>query len=165
MEIPNIVTDPGLEIVGVTAFHSEVTYNSFADLTKRCGNFPTSVANLQPFERTNIHHQQKPDIFIGHSGETVWAAKQGFPTVVALNRLLVQDLSWLPSVAVVTAQVPEKHRKAIRETLNLGKGITPKILYESDSWKIRGAVEKEKPAFILGSSLDKDAAERTGHGN
>ena len=84
--IPNLVADLGLEIVGVTSFHyDEVTHDSFANLTRRCGNFTTSVANLQPFEQTNLLHQQKPDIFIGHSGETVWAAKQGFPTVMGLN--------------------------------------------------------------------------------
>jgi len=84
--IPNLVADLGLEIIGVTAFHyDEVSFESFANLTRRCGNFTTSVANLQPFEQTNLLHQQKPDIFIGHSGETVWAAKQGFPTVMGLN--------------------------------------------------------------------------------
>ena len=81
---------------------------------------------------------------------------------VALNRFLVQDLGWIPSVAVITDQVPEKHRTAIHGNLSLGKGLTPKILYESDSWKIREAVEKEKTAFLLGSSLDKEAAERIG---
>ena len=84
--IPNLVADLGLKILGVTAFHyDKVTYDSFEDLAKRCGNFHTSVSNLQPFEQTNLLHQQKPDIFIGHSGETVWAAKQGFPTVMGLN--------------------------------------------------------------------------------
>ena len=84
--IPNLAVDLGLKLIGVTAFHyDEVTYDSFANLTKRCGNFHSSIANLQPFEQTNLLHQHKPDIFIGHSGETVWAAKQGFPTVMGLN--------------------------------------------------------------------------------
>ena len=84
--IPNLTADLGLRVIGVTAFHyDEVTYDSFEGLAKRCGNFHASVANLQPFEQTSLLHQHKPDIFIGHSGETVWAAKQGFPTVMGLN--------------------------------------------------------------------------------
>lgn len=81
---------------------------------------------------------------------------------VALNRFLVQDIGWIPSVAVVTDQVPERYRAAIHDSLNLGEGITPKIIYESDSWGIWEAVEKERPAFILGSSLDKESADRIG---
>ncbi|MDD1724791.1 MAG: hypothetical protein LUQ07_06660 [Methanospirillum sp.] len=84
--IPNLVADLGLRIVGVTTFHfDEVCFDGFEELTRRCGDFHASVSNLQPFEQTSILHQQKPDIFIGHSGETVWAAKQGIPTVMGLN--------------------------------------------------------------------------------
>lgn len=81
---------------------------------------------------------------------------------VALNRFLVNELGWLPSVAIVTDQVPEQHQAYIRNALKLGKGLAPKIIYESDSWKIWDEVEKRQPGFILGSSLDKEAAERIG---
>jgi len=81
---------------------------------------------------------------------------------VALNRFLVQDVGWIPSVAIVTDQVPDRYRTALHDNLNLGEGLIPEIIYESDSWRISEKLEKEKTAFILGSSLDKDLADRTG---
>ena len=55
---------------------------------------------------------------------------------VALNRFLVQENWPTPLVAVVTDQVPEHYRAAIDDSLNLGKGISPRVIYEADSWKI-----------------------------
>jgi nitrogenase molybdenum-iron protein alpha chain len=84
--IPNLLADLGLEIIGVTAYHyDEVISDSFADLEKRCGDFCTSVANVQPFEQTNILNKEQPDVYFGHMGESVWAAKQGFPTAMIYN--------------------------------------------------------------------------------
>jgi len=86
--IPNLLADLGMDVIGITAFHyDEVIAESFANLEKRCGNFCTSVANVQPFEQTNILNKEQPDIFFGHIGESVWAAKQGFPTAMVLNYL------------------------------------------------------------------------------
>lgn len=84
--IPNILADLGLELVGVTAYHyDEVIHESFADLEKRCGNFCTNVANVQPFEQTNMLNREQPDFYFGHMGESIWAAKQGFPTSMIFN--------------------------------------------------------------------------------
>jgi nitrogenase molybdenum-iron protein alpha chain len=86
--IPSLLADLGLELIGVTAFHyDEVISDRFAELAKRCGNFCTSIANVQPFEQTNILNREKPDIYLGHLGESVWAAKQGFPTAMILSYL------------------------------------------------------------------------------
>lgn len=86
--ISNLLADLGLELIGVTAFHyDEVISDRFAELAKRCGNFCTSIANVQPFEQTNILNREKPDIYLGHLGESVWAAKQGFPTAMILSYL------------------------------------------------------------------------------
>ena len=88
--IPNLLADLGLEIIGVTAYHyDEVISDSFANLENRCGDFCTSVANVQPFEQTNILNKEQPDIYFGHMGESVWAAKQGFPTAMIFNLALL----------------------------------------------------------------------------
>ncbi len=84
--IPNLLADLGMEIVGVTAYHyDEVIFESFAKLEKRCGNFCTNIANVQPYEQTNILHKEQPDFYFGHVGESIWAAKQGFPTAMIYN--------------------------------------------------------------------------------
>lgn len=84
--IPNILADLGLEIVGITTYHyDEVVFESFANLEKRCGDFCTNIANVQPFEQTNILNKEQPDFYFGHMGESIWAAKQGFPTAMIFN--------------------------------------------------------------------------------
>lgn len=84
--IPNLLADLGIEIVGVTAYHyDEVIFDSFAQLKERCGNFCTTVANVQPFEQTNILNREKPDFYFGHMGESVWATKEGIPTAMVFN--------------------------------------------------------------------------------
>ncbi len=84
--IPNLIADLGMDIVGVTAYHyDEVIFESFANLEKRCGNFCINIANVQPFEQTNILNKEQPDFYFGHVGESIWAAKQGFPTAMIYN--------------------------------------------------------------------------------
>lgn len=84
--IPNLLADLGMEIVGVTAYHyDEVIFESFANLKKRCGDFCTNVANVQPFEQINMLSKENPDLYFGHIGETVWAAKKGIPTAMICN--------------------------------------------------------------------------------
>lgn len=84
--IPNLLADLGIKIVGLTAYHyDEVIFDSFADLQKRCGDFCTNIANVQPFEQTNILHREKPDLYFGHMGESVWATKEGIPTAMVFN--------------------------------------------------------------------------------
>jgi nitrogenase molybdenum-iron protein alpha chain len=43
------------------------------------------VANVQPFEQTNILNREKPDLYFGHMGESVWATKEGIPTGMVFN--------------------------------------------------------------------------------
>ena len=78
--------DLGIGIVGITAYHyDEVIFESFENLEKRCGDFCTNIANVQPFEQTNILNREQPDLYFGHMGESVWSAKQGFPTGMVFN--------------------------------------------------------------------------------
>lgn len=84
--IPVILSDLGIEIKGITSYHfDEVSADGFAKLEKRCGNFCTNVANVQPFEQTNILNNLKPDFYFGHMGESVWATKEGIPTAMVFN--------------------------------------------------------------------------------
>lgn len=84
--IPNLLADLGIKIVGITAYHyDEIISESFAKLEQRCGDFCTNVANVQPFEQTNILNREKPDLYFGHMGESVWATKEGIPTGMVFN--------------------------------------------------------------------------------
>lgn len=84
--IPNILADLGIDIVGLTSYHyDEVIHDSFKELENRCGDFCTNVANVQPFEQSNMLNREQPDFYFGHMGESVWAAKQGVPTAMIFN--------------------------------------------------------------------------------
>lgn len=84
--IPNLLADLGVELVGLTAYHyDEVIFDSFEDLQKRCGDFCTNIANVQPFEQINILNREQPDFYFGHMGESVWATKLGIPTAMVFN--------------------------------------------------------------------------------
>lgn len=81
---------------------------------------------------------------------------------IALNRFLVNDFGWIPSLAVISDDIPEKYRESIKKELSFSQGLSPEVVFESDSGKIWEAVEKEGPNFIFGSSLDKDLAGKIG---
>jgi nitrogenase molybdenum-iron protein beta chain len=81
---------------------------------------------------------------------------------IALNKFLVNDFGWIPSLAVISDDIPEKYRESIKKELSFSQGLSPAVVFESDSGKIWDAVEKEGPNFIFGSSLDKDLAGKIG---
>ena len=113
-------------------------------------------------ERVYRYIERVADFIVDFDVQLHFATISDAGYAVALNRFLVQDLGWLPSVAVITDQVPEPSRASLEKSLDLGEGLSPRLLYETDSWKIWVAVEKEHPAFILGSTLDREAADRIG---
>lgn len=81
---------------------------------------------------------------------------------IALNKFFVNEFGWIPSLAIISDEVPENYRDLIRKELNFDKTLSPQVLFESDSYKIWDIVEKERPDFIFGSSLDKDFAANIG---
>jgi len=73
--------DYGMKVLGVRAFH----YDSFADdifaQLPRQDEMNINVAPWQPFEQANLLHKLNPDVFVGHVGGNVWAAKEGFAVI------------------------------------------------------------------------------------
>lgn len=84
---------------------------------------------------------------------------------IALNKFLVNDFGWIPSLAVISDDISGIYREYIINELKGINSITPDIVFESDSGKIWDAVEKEAPNYIFGSSLDKDLAGKIGATN
>jgi len=136
--------------------------NAFVKKVGAALKLDTTAIIRQEEDRVYEYIHKVADFIVDFDVQLHFATISDAGYAVALNRFLVLDLGWLPSVAVVTDQVPEQHKAAIHDALSLGKEISPHVLYEADSWKIWEAVEKERPAFILGSSLDREAADRIG---
>ncbi len=81
---------------------------------------------------------------------------------IALNKFLVNEFGWIPSLALISDDVPEDHRDLIEKELIFADTISPEVVFEPDSFKIWDKLEDEGVEFIFGSSLDKDFASKIG---
>ena len=81
---------------------------------------------------------------------------------IALNKFLVNEFGWIPSLALITDDVPEDYKDSIKKELSFTNNLSPEVVFEPDSGKIWDVVKKEAPNFIFGSSLDKDLAAKLG---
>jgi nitrogenase molybdenum-iron protein beta chain len=81
---------------------------------------------------------------------------------IALNKFLVNEFGWIPSVALISDEVPEDQRDRIEKELIFADTISPEVVFESDSFKIWEKLEDEGVEYIFGSSLDKDFASKIG---
>ncbi|MEM5769865.1 MAG: nitrogenase component 1, partial [Bacillota bacterium] len=74
----------GLEVAGVRSYHHDHFGKDYYEKlvqNQRGKNFSVDIANFQPFELTNLLKRIKPDLFVGHVTDNVWAAKLGLPTL------------------------------------------------------------------------------------
>jgi nitrogenase molybdenum-iron protein alpha chain len=72
----------GMELVAVRPYH----FDEFGevDLDKLSAINPdlqVNVATVQPFETVNLIERNRPDIYLGHVSDNVWAAKLGIPVL------------------------------------------------------------------------------------
>lgn len=81
---------------------------------------------------------------------------------IALNKFLVEEFGWVPSVAVIYDDIPEEYKDAVREGLKFDNVLSPDVVFTSDSGGIWDAIEKETPEFLFSSALDKDLAAKIG---
>lgn len=72
----------GMDVVSVRPYH----YDEFGEqaldrLTRNQGDVTVNVATVHPYETANIIEKTKPDVYLGHISDSVWAAKLGVPVV------------------------------------------------------------------------------------
>jgi nitrogenase molybdenum-iron protein beta chain len=77
---------------------------------------------------------------------------------IAINKFFVNEFGWIPSLAVISDEIPKEYKELIRNELSFENTLSPDILFESDTFKIHESIEKDAPEFLFGSSLDKDFA-------
>ncbi|HEY5508996.1 MAG TPA: nitrogenase component 1, partial [Paludibacter sp.] len=73
--------DLGMEVVGIRAYHYDKFGDVLFDTLPRKESIPVNVASSQPFEQVNMLKKIKPDVYLGHLGGNVWAAKCGLPVL------------------------------------------------------------------------------------
>jgi nitrogenase molybdenum-iron protein alpha chain len=77
-----LLQDLGMEIVAVRPYHFDRFGNEeLGKLVGKQGDLPVNVATVQPFESVNIIEKTRPDIYLGHVADNVWAAKSGIPVM------------------------------------------------------------------------------------
>ena len=79
--------------------------------------------------------------------------------VIGVTKFLTNDIGYIPDLAVITDDPPDKYRETIiNELTNLNHDLKPKVVFESNSDKVWEAAEKTDADVLLGSSLDYPVA-------
>jgi nitrogenase molybdenum-iron protein alpha chain len=69
----------GMEVIGMKGYHFDQFGNELLEELPGNDEIVFNVATGQPFEQANILERIRPDVYVGHIGGNVWAAKQGIP--------------------------------------------------------------------------------------
>lgn len=95
----------------------------------------------------------------------------------AISRYLADDIGWLPDLVVITDQLSEEEKERVRKRFdNYKSGVVPNVFFDTNTcnvemhlrelWPIEGDNgeyhDSFDPAFVIGSSLDREFAERIG---
>jgi nitrogenase molybdenum-iron protein alpha chain len=96
-EVTRVLQELGIETVWTVSFHLDHHYDNgkmppaFEHLTENSTNdFRTSIADMQNFEILHILNRFKPDLYFSrHPGTTVWAVKQGIPSVYVADEYMI----------------------------------------------------------------------------
>jgi nitrogenase molybdenum-iron protein alpha chain len=77
-----LLKELGMRVIAVRPYH----YDQFGDeaagrLTKLEPDVTVNVATNMPYESANLIAEERPDIWIGHNADNVWAAKHGVPAL------------------------------------------------------------------------------------
>lgn len=76
----SLLNELGMEIVAVRPYH----YDEFGEpalerLTDNNKDVIVNVGTVHPYEGSNLIEKTKPDVYMGHVADNVWAAKAGVP--------------------------------------------------------------------------------------
>lgn len=78
-------------------------------------------------------------------------------TAIGLTRYGTNEIGLLPELVIVSDNPPEESREKITRLLTegLASSIKPKVIFETDSHKIKLILQKHTLQLLLGSSLEK----------
>jgi len=82
-------------------------------------------------------------------------------TVVGVTRYLANDYSFTPIVAIITDSIfrPEDFKRINEQLLQLDYARPPKIVFETDQWKIKKELEEhEEITLLIGSTKEREFA-------
>ncbi len=141
---------------GLAGVDSEAVERTISEETQQYYRFIERAADLYT------------DLDLQHHAVIVGNANYTYP----VTRFLAEDLGWLPELAVITDPLPEELQAALRGCFTGMAGVKPPTLvFESgtvaierhlaEHWPAPSQdryVHRLSPAFILGSSLERELA-------
>lgn len=136
--------------------------NSFLEKVGAALGIDVSDFTAKEEEKTYKSIDKVADFVVDFDVQLRFATITDSNYAIALNKFLVNDFGWIPSIALISDDVPEDYKDFIKRELSFKNNLSPEVVFESDSGKIWDAVKKEAPNFIFGSSLDKDLAANLG---
>ncbi|SMC27630.1 nitrogenase molybdenum-iron protein beta chain [Clostridium acidisoli DSM 12555] len=79
-------------------------------------------------------------------------------TVIGVTKFLANDYSQVPLLAVITDDIPKVYHAKIEEVANLEYGRKPKVVFETDKWKISELIREfeDEATLLMGSSFEKE---------
>lgn len=96
-EVSRVLQELGIEVVWAAAWHYDKKYDNDKVppaldylLDNSPNNFKLSIADQQNYEILNILNEYKPDIYFSrHPGTTIWAIKQGIPSLCVTDEYMI----------------------------------------------------------------------------
>jgi nitrogenase molybdenum-iron protein beta chain len=80
-------------------------------------------------------------------------------TVVGITRFLANDFSFTPRLSIITDPVfrPEDKKRIVDSITNLEYARPPKVVFETDQWRIRQELETDPDiTLLIGSTNDRE---------
>lgn len=82
-----LMKELGCELVGIRGHHyDQFGDDLYAQLISDNPELEVNIATTQVFELVNMLNRAKPDLFLGHGGSNVWAAKLGIPSIPVFSQ-------------------------------------------------------------------------------
>ena len=100
---------------------------------------------------------------VSHDPQRKFAIAGPASTVMGISRFLTGTLGWLPSLLVITDD-PSKARRVYIERIveELLPGYGTELLFDEDAGEIGDAIVRREVGIVLGSELEREAADALG---
>ncbi|MBN7773341.1 nitrogenase component 1 [Clostridium aminobutyricum] len=122
-------------------------------------------------QKEEKHYYKYLEDFSDFYAEYWWGVPSKFAVLgessynLALTKFLVNQLGLIPVKQIITENPPEEYKDSIRkEFANIAEDVSVIPLFLEDGYLVEQALlnSEEKPAIILGTTWDRDAAKQLG---
>ena len=111
-------------------------------------------------KETYLYLDLAADMTTNYSSALPFAVVSNSANAIKLTRFMTNEAGFTPSVVIIDDNPPQESRKSIVSSFkNLASVISPKVVFEIDSYKIRQELKKANFNLLLASTQEKYLAE------